>query len=216
MRAQRKSRGKHERTRQRKNECRDCDAPVSTAARRERYGARSETGAPAMSRTRRYRRRNRLDRRSLAFFWRLVTTGRLVARGVGHRRVRRNQPRLVSLGTRQAKWKLVCRRNVRLGKSSQLPVLSSRLMRLAGKLGTDVHGTPFPLRIQFSRRSFDSRRTNLCVRKLGDAGPCIARSRWSVRLAALSSRRKKSEDQGAYWGGGDVCCIFRACPGSPW
>ena len=57
-------------------------------------------------------RRNRLDRRPLALFRRLVGTGRLVARGVGHRRTRRNWTRVVPLSAGQTKRKLVCRRNV--------------------------------------------------------------------------------------------------------
>src|SRR5450759_3298324 len=93
--------------RKRKNERGDCPAPVSSAAQRERYFARSEAGADAMPAARGHCRRNRLDRRPLAFFRRLVGTGRLVARGVGHRRVRRNWTRVVSLSAGQAKWKLV-------------------------------------------------------------------------------------------------------------
>src|ERR1700687_818133 len=69
---------------------------------------------------------------------------------------------------------------------------------------SDVHRTPLPLRIQLPRRSFDSRGTDRGVREPGNASDGITRSRWSVRFAALSSRRKKGQDQGAYRGRGDV------------
>src|SRR4029077_13570034 len=52
------------------------------------------------------------------------------------------------------------------------------------------------------------------VREPGNAGDGIARSRWSVRLATFPSRRKKGEDQGAYWGRGDVCRVFTT--ETPW
>src|SRR5882762_7435393 len=72
----------------------------------------------------------------------------------------------------------------------------------------DVHRTPFPLRVQLPRRSFDSRGADRGVREPENAGDGITRSRWSVRLAAFSSRRKKGGDQGAYRGRSNVCCVF--------
>src|SRR6266849_2369827 len=73
---------------------------------------------------------------------------------------------------------------------------------------TNVHRTPFPLRVQLSRRGFYSRGTDRGVRESGNAGDGIARSRWSVRLTAFPSRRKKGGNQGAYRGRSNVCCVF--------
>src|ERR1700730_2770803 len=107
MRARKKTRGKRGGNRKRQNERGDRLAPVSSAAWCKRYVARSEAGAHAMPRARGHCRRNRLDRRPLALFRRLVGTGRLVARGVGHSRARRNRARVVSPGAGQVKRKLV-------------------------------------------------------------------------------------------------------------
>src|ERR1017187_346265 len=86
--------------------------------------------------------------------------------------------------------------------------VSKQLTTGSWQLATDVRLTPFPLRVQLPRRGFDSRGIDRGVREPGNAGDGITRSRRSVRLAPLPSRRKKGGDQGAHWGGSDVRCVF--------
>src|SRR5664279_3409244 len=63
-----------------------------------------------------------------------------------------------------------------------------------------VSRTPRSLCLQLSRRSFGSRRTRRGMRRAQDAGNGDARSRWSVRRAALSSGGEETQHQGAHRG----------------
>src|SRR5262249_10358143 len=102
-------------------------------------------------------RRNLLDRRPMALFWRLVRTRGLVPRRMGHRHVRTERSHPLSPRRRQIEPQLVAGRNVRLKPSSRFSVLSLKRNQReddweAGnrklEAGTElVHGTPLPLRL---------------------------------------------------------------------
>ena len=73
-----------------------------------------------------------------------------------------------------------------------------------------VRRTSLPLRLQLPRWIFPARGHGEYLRSTPHAGHGIARYRWRLRRAAVSSGCEKNGYQGAYWGGGDGIFITEA------